>query len=55
MPDFSDYVRTLAGAEAKTGSASWPDAAALWARVVELNPVVGRHWVQARRGALRAG
>jgi len=46
MPDFSDYVRTLAGAEAKTGSASWPDAAALWARVVELNPVVGRHWVR---------
>jgi tetratricopeptide (TPR) repeat protein len=46
MPDFADYVRTLAGAEAKTGSASWPDAAALWARVVELNPVVGRHWVR---------
>ena len=45
MPDISDYVRTLAGAEAKTGSASWPAAAALWARVVELNPVVGRHWV----------
>ncbi len=45
MSDVSDYVRTLAGAESKTGSASWPDAAALWARVVELNPVVGRHWV----------
>lgn len=46
MPDFSDYVRTLAAAEAKTGSASWAAAAALWARVVELNPVVGRHWVR---------
>jgi tetratricopeptide (TPR) repeat protein len=46
MPNFNDYVRTLAGAEAKTGSASWPAAAALWARVVELNPVVGRHWVR---------
>ena len=46
MPDFSDYVRTLAGAEAKTGSASWPTAATLWARVVELNPVVGRHWIR---------
>ncbi len=41
-----DYVRTLAGAEAKTGSASWPAAGALWAQVVELNPVVGRHWVR---------
>ena len=40
MPDISDYVRTLAGAEAKTGSADWPAAAALWAKVVELNPVV---------------
>ena len=46
MSDVSDYVRTLAAAEAKTGSASWPDAATLWARVVELNPVVGRHWVR---------
>ncbi len=46
MPDVNDYVRTLAGAEAKTGSASWPAAVALWARVVELNPVVGRHWVR---------
>ena len=46
MPDFSDYARTLAGAETKTGSASWPAAATLWAEVVELNPVVGRHWVR---------
>src|ERR1700733_9012852 len=44
MPDFHDYLRTLAGAEAKTGSASWPDAAALWARGGELNPGGGRHW-----------
>jgi hypothetical protein len=46
MTDFSHYLRTLAGAEAKTGSASWPAAAVLWAQVVELNPVVGRHWVR---------
>jgi hypothetical protein len=46
MPDASDYVRTLADAEAKTGSARWPAAAALWARVTELNPMVGRHWVK---------
>jgi hypothetical protein len=55
MPDFSDYVRTLAGAEAKTGSASWPDAAALWARVVELNPVVGRHWVRLAEARYELG
>jgi tetratricopeptide (TPR) repeat protein len=55
MPDFSDYVRTLASAEAKTGSASWPDAAALWARVVELNPVVGRHWVRLAEARYELG
>ena len=55
MPDFSDYVRTLAGAEAKTGSASWPAAAALWARVVELNPVVGRHWVRLAEARFELG
>jgi tetratricopeptide (TPR) repeat protein len=55
MPDVSDYVRTLAGAEAKTGSASWPDAAALWARVVELNPVVGRHWVRLAEARYELG
>jgi tetratricopeptide (TPR) repeat protein len=46
MTDCSDYVRTVTAAEAKTGSASWPAAATLWAQVVELNPVVGRHWVR---------
>ena len=55
MPDVSDYVRTLAGAEARTGSASWPDAAALWARVVELNPVVGRHWVRLAEARYELG
>src|SRR5580658_671047 len=63
MPDSSDYLRILADAEAKTESASWPAAAALWARVVALNPVIGRHWAylaEARyeaedfRGALDA-
>ena len=55
MPDVSDYVRTLAGAEAKTGSASWPAAAALWARVVELNPVVGRHWIRLAEARYELG
>jgi hypothetical protein len=55
MPDFSDYVRTLAGAEEKTGSASWPAAAALWTKVVELNPVVGRHWVRLAEARFELG
>ncbi len=46
MADSVGYLRTLAEAEAKTGSAAWPAAAALWARVVELNPVVGHNWVR---------
>ncbi len=46
MPDSIGYLRTLASAEAQTGSAKWPAAAALWARVVELNPVVGYYWIQ---------
>jgi tetratricopeptide (TPR) repeat protein len=46
MPDSVNYLRTLAAAEAKTGAAEWPAAAALWARVVELNPVVGHYWVR---------
>ena len=63
MPDSSDYLRILADAEGKTESASWPAAAALWARVVALNPVIGRHWAylaEARyeaedfRGAIEA-
>jgi tetratricopeptide (TPR) repeat protein len=43
--DSVNYLRVLAEAEAKTGAEKWPAAAALWARVVELNPVVGRYWV----------
>ncbi len=46
MPDSVGYLRTLAEAEAKTGSAQWSAAAALWTRVVELNPVIGRYWVR---------
>ncbi len=46
MPDSVNYLRTLAEAEAKTGAAQWPAAAALWTQVVELNPVVGHYWVR---------
>ena len=44
MPDISGYLRTLAEAQAHTGSARWPAAAALWEQVVKLNPVHGGHW-----------
>jgi tetratricopeptide (TPR) repeat protein len=46
MPDSVGYLRTLAEAEATTGAADWPGAAALWAQVVEVNPVVGYYWVR---------
>jgi hypothetical protein len=46
MPDSGEYLRILAEAGQKTSSATWPAAAALWAQVVELNPVIGRHWVR---------
>ena len=55
MPDHSDYVRVLADAEAKTGAASWPAAAARWAQVTELNPVVGRHWVRLAEARFELG
>jgi hypothetical protein len=55
VPDFSDYVRTLAEAEAKTGSASWPAAAVLWTQVVKFNPVVGRHWVRLAEARFELG
>ena len=55
MPDISDYARALARAETRTGSASWPAAAALWAEVVELNPVLGRHWVRLAEARFELG
>jgi tetratricopeptide (TPR) repeat protein len=55
MPDFSDYIRTLTRAEAKSGSAAWPAAAALWSRVVEVNPVVGHHWVRLAEARFELG
>jgi tetratricopeptide (TPR) repeat protein len=46
MSDAVGFLRTLAEAENKTGTAKWPAAAALWTRVVELNPVIGYFWVR---------
>jgi len=44
MPEPVDYLRTLARARARTGLGRWAEAAALWERVVECNPVNGSHW-----------
>ncbi len=42
--DVAGYLRTVAEAEASSGSARWAAAAALWAQVVERNPMRGSHW-----------
>jgi tetratricopeptide (TPR) repeat protein len=44
VPDTREYLQNLARAEAYTGSARWPAAAALWEQVVASNPVNGTHW-----------
>jgi tetratricopeptide (TPR) repeat protein len=51
VTDVAGYLRTVAEAEASSGSARWTAAAALWERVVERNPVKGSHW--ARLGEAR--
>ncbi|MGI8640303.1 MAG: TPR end-of-group domain-containing protein [Pyrinomonadaceae bacterium] len=40
------YFETLAQAEAKTMAKAWSEAAALWEKVVKMNPVQGRSWNQ---------
>jgi hypothetical protein len=44
VTDVAGYLRTVAEAEACSGSARWAAAAALWEQVVERNPVKGSHW-----------
>jgi tetratricopeptide (TPR) repeat protein len=44
MGEVVEYVRTLARARARSAAHDWVDAAALWALVVEANPVHGNHW-----------
>ena len=51
VTDVAGYLRTVAEAEASSGSARWAAAAALWEQVVERNPVQGSHW--ARLGEAR--
>jgi hypothetical protein len=48
------FVEVLRGAKAKGRAREWTEAAALWARVVEMNPCEGDYWAQlasARRSA----
>jgi tetratricopeptide (TPR) repeat protein len=42
--ETADYLRTVARARARSGSGGWAEAAVLWERVVERNPVNGNHW-----------
>src|SRR5215210_5043312 len=40
------FLETLAEAETKTQAQAWTEAAALWEKVVKINPVEGRFWNQ---------
>jgi tetratricopeptide (TPR) repeat protein len=53
--DVADYLRNLARAESLTGSRQWTDAAVLWRRVTELNPVNGNHWDRLAEAYLESG
>jgi tetratricopeptide (TPR) repeat protein len=53
--DVADYLRTLARAQSLTGSRQWSDAAVLWRRVTELNPVNGNHWDRLAQACLESG
>lgn len=55
MSDTREYLQNLAKAEAYTGSARWPDAAALWEQVAERNPVNGTHWARLAEARFELG
>ena len=40
------FLDTLAQAEAKTNAKEWSEAAALWEKIVKINPVEGSYWNQ---------
>lgn len=44
IDDTTEFLRTLARAEARSEEKAWEQAAGLWARIVATNPVVGRFW-----------
>ena len=45
-PPPATFAQTLALARAKTNAKEWKEAAALWERVTEMNPVEARFWSQ---------
>ncbi len=47
----SAQLQTVAGARAATVRGRWAEAAALWRRAVERNPVNGDHWGQLARAS----
>jgi tetratricopeptide (TPR) repeat protein len=42
----TEFLNLLAQARAKTNAREWGEAAALWEKVVKLNPVTGEFWYQ---------
>lgn len=40
------YLELIKEAEAKTRAKEWKEAATLWERATELNPTIGRNWIQ---------
>jgi tetratricopeptide (TPR) repeat protein len=53
--DVADYRRTLSRAESVTGQCQWADAALLWRRVTELNPVNGSHFDRLAEACFESG
>ena len=46
MADPAGFVDLLARAELRSAAGDWAEAAELWARVTEANPVHGDYWAR---------
>src|SRR6266702_1625448 len=46
MADPAAFLDLLARAELRSASGDWAEAAGLWARVTEANPVHGDYWAR---------
>jgi len=55
MSDVASYLLMLAMAETHSDSERWPAAAAVWAEVVECNPVVGAYWSRLGEAQFETG
>ena len=51
MADPAVFLDLLARAELRSASGDWAEAAELWARVTEANPVHGDYWARCRAGS----